>query len=282
MLGTRNSAGTTLPPLLYDLLRHHKLAEVQVCTNVYDGFQLRDFGRTADLNVLTQAYVFNDATREQRKECRVELALYLPDSVFSFFTVPSSDLSIDEHIDGKWTDVRLEFRDGQPACAPNNAKVTILTSLPAVLFYSLCRVHYEGKPVRSALTLHIVLLDQTLPLAVYLQAWTLGGERGLDSGQLFASLLQQLTERTPGEVAFCEVVSAWMHANPADEIELYATFLKRVIWTTNGRPTIDNFGTEKLQEWSSKDRTVSLPWLRQISRTACLDLIRWLSFFQSV
>lgn len=280
VLRTLKSAGSTLPPPLYHQLRHHKLPDVQFCTNVYDGSHLRSGGRTAGLNVLTQAYVFNDATRGQEKESRVELGVYLPDSIFSFFTVPSSDLPIGKDIDEMWTDVKLGFQNGQPACTPNNAKVTILTSLPGVLFYSLCRVHYEGKPVRSALTLHIILLDQTLPLAVYLQTWTLGGERDVNSGQVFASLWQQLSERIPGEAAFCEVVGAWMHPNPADELELYATFLKRVIWVSNGSPNVPDFGTEVLQEWSSKDPIVSLPWLSQMCRLACLDLIRWLSCYQ--
>lgn len=263
------------------MLRRHQLPDIQCCTNIYDGYSLRMNGREAELNVLTHPFVFYDATHGQSKEASVELAAYLPDSVFSRSTYTRFNLPINPAtIEGNWSNVKLDFPNEQATCSSSNANVTIVTSLPAVLFYSVCRVHYDNKPVRSALTLHIVLLDQTLPLALYLQAWTQGRERGLDSGQLFASLWQQLAERTPGEESFGEVVGAWMHANPADEMQLYANFLKRVIWASNGRPRQDNFGDMELQNWRQKDPTVMLPWFRQICRIAWVELTRWLFAFQ--
>ena len=272
--------GSSVPEHIYALIRQDQLPSAQFRTCVYDGTYLPTSDRHVDLTLLTHTYVFNDTLSQVPNQSKVELAVYLPDSAFAQMTISTVDLALDpDTIEGKWSDLRLEYKDSLPLCH-SQAKVRILRTLPAILFYSVCRVHYDGNPVRSAVTRHVIILNQTLPLPYYLRACALGEVQVMNIGETMALLLQQVMDQPAS--ALSQVLATWMHEDPASELDFYQNYIKRVIWVVNGCPDSPGYGNWQLEEWMKKDFSLSSAWQRQINRFACFEFTRWFAAYQSV
>jgi hypothetical protein len=290
------TAGDNLPQRLVNELKTLPDLEWLCCTEVVDGKSLRTGTDTMDVSVIMQAYVFFDKEKGQEARTSLPLAVYLPDSEFSYITVVDqkdnrSFLAVNPtHIsdDRCSTEVSL---DAGSQCSSDNAKVRICTLMPTVVFYTLCLVPFHGKIVKAAVTRHVLILEDCHVSSHVLSMI----KKELHPGYTEDPFLNEMYQTTinndtsyDSTDAFVLVLTNFFRADPdpsgaAGLKPKLLDFFHGIVWKESGCPQASEYGREELsahehkaKDPSGQESALHRLWIKRMTHAAVMEVVLWL------